>query len=507
VEALGVVKLWRTLLFALVAVGLGAYIWLVEKPRMDAEGEPDKLVKLDVAKAARIRLAYPDAPAIVLEKKDSNWRLTEPIAADADDGAVENLVQQVADVKAERRIPPSEAEDLANYGLDGDGKQARVAIALEDGTELPAIVIGNTTPVGYQAYVRVDGSDEVVIVPLILHSGVKKTVFDLREKKLFAIDPAHGTSLTLGRPSGTIVLAREGDRWKLTAPIEGNADKDQVQTLLRSLNDMEALAFYQGAEVDRAKFGLDAPTLNVQAEVGDKGTVGFHLGAKAMDQPAGYYLERLGDGEVAKVPEWVGVRFNQDLNALRDKHLFTCEQAADVAKVRYERSDGASFTLVKDGERWTIDPPAARPLKDTVVTRTISGLASLAGKDIVVEDAGADLLATYGLATPVADVEVTRADGTSCGRAVAGVVGADSENPAYYLKRTDSGTVMSVPAYLYARMDMKPDDFLEPAKEPAAGAAAPATGEAPAAGTAAPPPSAPPGAGTATPPPVGEAAP
>jgi hypothetical protein len=468
VEALGVVKVWRTLLFALVAVGLGAYIWLVEKPRIDEEAEPDKLVKFEPEKAARLRLAYPEAPAIALQKKDQDWRIAEPMVADADDRAVTMLLGQIADTKAERRIPTAEAEGLATYGLEGDGTQARVSIALEDGTELPSIVIGNTTPVGYQAFVRVDGRAEVIVMPLLLHSGIKKTVFDLREKKLFDVDAGAGIALTLTRESGAIVLTREGDRWKITAPVQGDADTDQVGTLLRSLNDMNALAFFEGSEVDRTTFGLEDPLLEVQAEFGDKGAVGFRLGEKTSSAPVGYYVERIGDGQVATLPEWVRVRFDQDLNALRDKRLFVCDQAAEVAKVTYERGDGTSFSLLKSGDEWTMEPVPPRPLKDNIVERMVSGLASLAGKDIVAEDATAvDALAAYGLDAPVAQVEVARADGTSCGRAVAGVVGADTDNPMYYLKRADTGTILSVPEYLYARLDMKPEDFLEPVKDAA----------------------------------------
>ncbi len=166
--------------------------------------------------------------------------------------------------------------------------------------------------------------------------------------------------------------------------------------------------------------------------------------ADAPGAPAGYYVERIGDGQVATIPEWVRVRFDQDLNALCDKHLFACDQAAEVSKVTYECGDGTSFSLLKSGDKWTMEPAPPRPLKDNVVERTVSGLASLAGKDIVAEDAtGADKLAAYGLDAPVAQVEVARADGTSCGRALAGVVSADTDNPAYYLKRANAGTVES----------------------------------------------------------------
>jgi hypothetical protein len=295
------------------------------------------------------------------------------------------------------------------------------------------------------------------------------------------------------------VLVREGDRWRITAPVATAADADQARTLLRSLNEMTALAFYDGAEVDRAKFGLDAPSLEVQAEFGDKGTAGFRLGTKTPDSPPGYYFERTGDGQVAKIPEWVRNRFDQNLNALRDKRLFDCE-ATDVAKVRYERSDGQSFDLIKKDGRWTMDPAPERPLKDAFVERTVSSLATLAGKEIVTDDgATPEKLVPYGLDAPVAEVTISRADGSSCGSAMAATTGS-GDDATYYLKRGDAGTVMSVPAYLYARIEMKPEDFLETPKElPAAaeGAPAPASPASPDGGL---PPEMPPPAGEPPPP-------
>jgi Domain of unknown function (DUF4340) len=495
VAALCVVKLWRTLLFAVVAVGLGAYIWLVEKPRMDAEARPDKLVQVEPDRVARVRLAYPDSPAITLERRDKKWRIVDPLEVAADDTAVDRLVQQLADAKAERRIATKDAESLATYGLEGDGKRAKVTIGLDDGTELPSIIIGDTTPVGYDAFARVDGHDEIIVIPLIVHTGVKKTVFDLRDKKLFDVEPDQATALTLGRAAGNVVLARQGDQWAITSPIKTPADSEQIRTLLRSFDDMTALAYFGADEIDRAKFGLDAPTLEVQADFADKGAVGFRIGAKTTDSPPGYYVERVPDGQVAKIAEWALNRFDQDVNALRDKRLFHCE-ASDIAKVSFERAEGVSFALEKQASgRWAMEPPPPRALKDAVVERSLSGLASLSGKEVVTEEADtASKLAAYGLDVPTAQVEASKTDGSSCGRAIAGVVGEDSDHPAYYVKRVDAGTVMSVPSYLYSRLDMKPDDFLEPVPQSTGAAEAPPAGPAPGAGPDAPSPSAAPAA-------------
>jgi hypothetical protein len=167
---------------------MGAYIYLVERPRMAEEGREDLLVHLDPAEVGRLVLRYSDKPTITVVREGEDWRMTEPLATQADDGQVERLLEQIAKTTAERRIPAAEAENLDVYGLEGDGTHARISIELDDGTSLPDIVVGRTTPVGYQAFARLDGHDDVVVTPLIFHTGVNKTVFDLRDKKLFPVD-------------------------------------------------------------------------------------------------------------------------------------------------------------------------------------------------------------------------------------------------------------------------------------------------------------------------------
>ncbi len=457
-------KLWKTITAGFLVLALGAYIWLVEKPRMEAEGREEHVVEVSADEVTRIRLEYPDSPTIVVERSGDGWRMLEPVEAPADGPAVDRLLKQIVNAKVERRIPPDKAQELKIYGLEGHGERARITLTKKDGSTLPDIIVGKTTPVGFQAFARVEGERDVLVTPLIFHTGVKKTPFDLRDKRLFRIEPKDVKALVIEREGTKIRAEREGDGWRIVAPRNLPGDRDRLEAMVTGINGIRAVADYGPDDVDRKKFGLEEPKLVVTAELGDKGTVGFRIGAKDEGPPAGYYFERAGDGQVAKVAEWVEPRFDQDLNDLRDKHLFRCE-ADEIVSITFERADGQSFSLRKDEQgNWTISPPSDRRVKEAAVTRTRNGLASLAGKEIVAEDANTPAaLAPYGLDKPAVRVEVRMADDKSCGQVIGAVVGADTDNPRYYVKREDEGTVMSVPEYLYSRLDMVAEDFLEPA--------------------------------------------
>jgi hypothetical protein len=452
----------KTLLFAVIAIVFGAYIYLVERPRMAAEGEEDRLVELDVESVRSLRLSYPDGDPIAVERDGEDWRMTEPMRTAADGQAIVRLLEQIADAKAERRIAGEEAQELSTYGLDGDGERARVSIELEGGTALDDIIVGGTTPVGYNAFARVEGSSDIVVTPLIFHTGVKKSVFEMRDKQLFDFDEGAVTAIDIESPDGHTRLQRDGDGWRLLEPLEDHADGNQVKTLLSSLTNLQALAFFEADEHDAADIGLTPPRLEVTLELDGDDAPGFRLGEKTSDGPAGNYFERLPDGQRAKVPDWVATRFGQDTNALRDKHLFDCDPN-EIARMAFERDDGHSFALVEaDDGGWSIEPPADGTIKRGVVTRRRTALATLAGTAIVADDVeGPEGLAAYGLDRPVLEVELGLRDGTLCGSAAAGITGADSDAPAYYVKRSNDDTVMSIAQHLFSRLDALPEDFLE----------------------------------------------
>lgn len=463
------VNLWRTGLLAVVALAMGAYIALVERPRMEKEAAPDPVLSFDPQEIASVELRYPGQDRIRIERRDDAWHLVEPLDFPADPTTVTRLLQQVADAKSERRIDITDAEPLATYGLAGDGEQARVSLTKKDGRPLPDLVIGRTTPVGYNAFARVEGKDEIIVTPLLLHTGVRKSVTELRDKRLFDLDPTDVIALTLKRGGTDIRIERKGDEWALVEPIQTRADADQVRALLSALSSLQATAFHD--EPVPGDDGAEVPQLTALLELAGGATAGFRLGRPVGDPGSGYYLRRLVDGLMVTVDDSVFVRFDKDPSSLRDKRLFPCGDK-EIAEVRFERADGKGFALLRRDGGWRVEPSSEDDvLREKIAERTATGLGTLAGNDVVTEGelAAADL-AVYGLDAPTVEVEVKDADGGACGKASAGVVDGESETPAYYVRREEDGLIMTLPSYLYSRLDVRRDDLVskpEPSPEAA----------------------------------------
>ena len=458
----------RIVALALLAAGLGAYIWLVERPRMTQEGAPDLLIRFDVEDAARLALTYTDTADVVLERAaDRSWRIVEPVETGADQTTVERLLTQIAEATAERRIDAEEAEDAATYGLQGDGQRARISIRLADGTDLPDILVGRTTPVGYMAFARVEGSDDVIVTPLIFHTGVKKTLLELRDKTLLDFDATAAISLTVTAGPTVLELVRDDNTWRITRPFEARADSGSVRSLLSDLASLQALDFYD--ETRARDVGIDAEAPLALIRLADGNEIGVRVGPPAPGAPPGVYVERLPDGLVAKAPEWFPARVTADGTGLRDRRLFVCEPE-EVGRIRFEHRDGPSFSLVADtvgedgenGRSWRIDPPADRAVRQSVAARRSAALASLSGEAIVMLDAGGAALRELGLESPAIVIEIERPDASSCGRVHGGRVedGSGSGEARYYLQRVEDGAVLSVPQYLFSRLDAYPEEFL-----------------------------------------------
>ncbi|HYC57522.1 MAG TPA: DUF4340 domain-containing protein [Candidatus Binatia bacterium] len=400
----------RTLLVALVAVGLGAWIYLYEAPRLEQESKGDHVVAFDTARASHVLLTYPDQTKIELKKEGADWKVVAPITASADNDAVDRFLDGVRDTVVERRLKKDEIESLAAYGLDKPaGTQGRLEVTLEDGTKLVPVIIGNTTPVDHFAFARLEGSDEVLVTPLLIHTTIKKTPFDFRKKKLFEVQPDQIGRISIHAKDERIELERGGEKkWNLVLPKPDAADPQAAESIAGAFDTIDALAFLEGPDVDPAKLGLAEPTLTVTAHLTSGEKVGFKLGAEAPDQPAGLYLQRTGDGQIAKVPDWVPQKFGASSADLRSRAVTTCKPDDVVRMTFVQPADTYTLTREGPGKAWTMDPPPAQgqTIKQRIVDNLLRGLVDMKGDHIAGDAADDAERARFGLDAPVAKVEL-----------------------------------------------------------------------------------------------------
>ncbi|HXC52719.1 MAG TPA: DUF4340 domain-containing protein [Candidatus Limnocylindrales bacterium] len=482
----------RTIILVVIAAALGAWLFFVEGPKALLEAKKDYLIDVDPADVEKIHLVYTDQPEIEIVKEAGNWKLTKPVAYPAEKSVVENFLNTVKDAKIERRLEKNEAGALSSYGLEGpNGSQARIELTLEGGKPLPAVLLGIATPVGYQAFARRDGSDEVLVIPLLLQSSAKKTPSELRAKAMFpGVDSTGIKTVTIEKPGEKIEVERKSEfAWEMKSPVNDTADQESMRSMLDSLATIDAVGFYDGAEVDRKAFGLDEGATHFRAQREDGSQIAFTIGKAATDQPAGNYFERESDHQVVKAPDWVAQKFMPGAAELRDKRFLSCK-LDEVRSLRFSMA-GDTFTLAREapGKPWTIDPPAAgEVLNQRIVDNALNGLAAARADEVVADAPPGANLHQFGLDAPVARLEVGGANG-SCGALSASPGPANAEQPEpgtqpggpkYYVKSDSRTAVLRATQHEYSRIATRRAEFVESAKAPDAAKGA-AAGDKPAA--------------------------
>lgn len=467
----------RTFVLLALAAALGAWLWFVEAPKVEQEARAEFLVDFDPAAVTGLRLAYPDGSEIAVVKDNGDWKMTAPVAYPAENSVIENFFQTVKETRIERRLKKEEAGQLSAYGLEGErGSQARLELTLAGGKTLPAVVLGIATPVGYQAFARREGSDEVLVIALLLQSSAVKSPLDVRRKAMLGgIDGTGIRKVSIEKPDGRIELERRGEaEWAMTAPVADAADTEAVRSMLDSMATVDATAFYDGDAADRKAFGLvPGAGTRFRAEKDDGSVVEFTVGREASDPPAGNYFERASDRQVVKAPDWVAKKFAPDPNELRQRRLLSCR--ADGIRRLTWTVGGDSFTIAREGvgKPWTIAPEiAGQALNQRIVDNAVQALVS-ARADAVVGDAKtAEELARFDLDRPVAALDVESADGP-CAALAAGPApvtlidetasGRPQGVKTYVIRDQGRSAVMRASEHEYSRIAMKRSQFVDAA--------------------------------------------
>ena len=443
-----------------------------EDRRAEAE-KSKKLLDFSDHEAARLTIEKADT-TIVLEHADDTWRLTAPVTTNADDDAVERYLRNLNESEVERVVEDSGAVASESALLDRYGLQTprlRVLLELVEETK-DTLRFGSDSPTERFAYAQRSGPDpKIFTVRAWRFDNLDKGVFDLRDKRVLPFDRDEVREIRLERAGGEdIVIIRrdgEGAEWSLTSPVVYPADQDEVDGLLRALNDGEAQEFASedADEAELREFGLDSDgqsTVSVflGAERSEKELViGFTGGgdggsyARDASQPHVFVVDSTLVGEVGK-----------SLFSLRDKQACPIEDRELVTSLSLERDGERIFEAGRDtSNAWMITFPEQRRAKSWKLNGMLTDLDGMEVEEFVadaVEITGLDL-AKYELDKPILRVLFRDGDAGDVDLRFAHAVGAEA-----YLYRDGIPSVYKVSAEALENLELQFEDVAQdPPKE------------------------------------------
>ncbi len=348
--------------------------------------------------------------ATVDRTRRGTWRLTAPVEFPADDRRVERLLEALAALRVDPETGGFAADrvaDFAPYGLDPPS--ATIALKPAAAGAEPLVLAVGASPKDRpdDVFVRLEGRDDVMIVPGRFRRDLPEALNDLRDRHVADVDPATVGRIEIDAPSGSFRLERDREGWSLSAPVAARADRARVDALLKAVEDLQASEFHAPDAVGDP--GLDPPRyrLRLWTAKADSGPA-FALAIGRHDALLKTVFARVaGDSAVLALPDRFLPALPTTALAFRDAALPTV-QPASVSRLTIARPGRTTVLEPADPSgapnRWRMTRPVAADADPAAVAAALARLSELRASRFVADvDADADL-ARFGLDEPILEV-------------------------------------------------------------------------------------------------------
>jgi hypothetical protein len=390
---------------------------------------------------------------IVLEKTgDDYWYIVEPQRLRADNSEVNSILSEfefmnkVGSFKKEGDKP----FDLKDYGLDVP------KTSLTMFTNIPAktdkiqvtgprdkytVFVGQKLAAGDNVYIKLDTSEEVVVVPGTLHDKVVKNVLDLRSKWVFTFDKEAVDSLQIKTNEFNVVCNRKGSFWRLVEPINDLADLEKIKEIIGKLKNLQIdRADFLPESVELAKYGLDNPRYTVT--INEKGSSQSVVFGHSLDNKV--YVKRTDEPTIFFLKDPILADLSKKPNDLRDKKVVRFEAIGTYGINKLEIKTPADLVAIEKSLEldWKITKPINIYADQDTVKNFIEKIKVLEIEDFV-SDKPTDLSA-YGLKDPLFEISVTKEEDKELAKFYVG--NKLSGGAKCYVKRVGEEPVYTVPA-------------------------------------------------------------
>ena len=269
---------------------------------------PGALVRQLVAKPLTFRdkalAKFGDADKVVLERGprkavfaqvDGNWKLTEPLAADADQAELEDFINAVARLRADELVA-EKPDDLKPYGLDRPTARWQF---FSGGKEVLGLIVGDVdskTGEPGRAYAKLANGDTVFLLDPKLTT---RALGEYRTRKLW--DPLDAFQVERVEFGGEkpFALDKTNEKWHVAGKPDAAVSAAKVNETIAALANLKPERFVIDKDADLKLFGLDPPalTVDVKTRAGMKRTV--QIGTREGDSKR--YYARVTEGNRSDV--------------------------------------------------------------------------------------------------------------------------------------------------------------------------------------------------------------
>ncbi len=254
-------------------------VWLV-LPKNVAVLRDKVVVEYQRDKVTRLDLESPKGTVTVV-RDDNRWKISAPEALPADQVEVGALLARLRDLRAQGFLT-DDASGIPRYL----GKpEVRITLT-EQGAAAPITLLIAPSPErrGGQpsAYAGVVGRGPVVLVDGKSLGDLARSVTELRDRTLVSgLEPRDVKRVRFGAGGKSTLVERRGEGdWRLLEPTKGAAKAAKVEDVLYMLRGLKWKEMAAPSGDEAARYGLDAPSLEIVLLKADGGEIATVLVGK-----------------------------------------------------------------------------------------------------------------------------------------------------------------------------------------------------------------------------------
>jgi hypothetical protein len=379
----------------------------------------------------------------------SEWRMVKPKRLPADRDRILDLIDKVQFTKVKEFVADS-PKSLARYGLD-QPTEVTFWTGKEKDRTAKSLLIGALDSKKKGVYAKRAGEPSVFLVEEEIWKLIPKSVSELREKRLVALNREKVEQIALESPRGKVLLVKEGEKWVIQGPEKLKADETEVNKLLSTAQGLKAEEFIgeDAAAVSRVlakpelrlaftEQGAPAPKVLLLAQARDRGKV---------------YAGLAGQGPLTLVASSALSDLAKSVTDLRDRSLLGFFDHRDVKKIQLKTGGQVILIERKGEEEWQLVEPRKGTARASKITELLWNLRTAKWSEIVSPN-GEDP-ARFGLDAPTSEITLWKADGIEIGALIVG----RKENATTYLRTKASPAIYAVDSKALGEFPKSPDDL------------------------------------------------
>ena len=227
--------------------------------------------------AHQVTLRQGDTKIVFEKNVEGGWEITAPITLKADSEAVDDLLFGVDALRAVVFVD-DQPKNLQPYGLDAPSIEASFIVP---GSEPAVLLVG--TMRGNNIYVKAQNAEPVFLVKKQLLDLVGMGVAELRDKQLLDFDADDTAKIVLRHGDVNLTCQKQGTSWRLTHPVQEQANNGAVRAIILEVNRLTVEAFLRVSPPIRAA-GFDAPDIQLSVTLKDRTEHRLEIGELADDK-------------------------------------------------------------------------------------------------------------------------------------------------------------------------------------------------------------------------------